>query len=77
MSNVGNICYPCKKETLINGICRLCGAQRQINESTGNIIWVRNGKLVAAFDDEKSAYIVMATENNIPPEHWPKKYRGE
>jgi hypothetical protein len=48
---------------------------RQINLSTGNIIWVRNGKVVAAFDDEKEAYRASAKRNGIPMERWPDKYK--
>lgn len=84
----GNECYCCGGELITGGdgrpdelrddntaTCRLCGAVRQINQSTGNIIWVRQGRLVAAFDDERESYIAMAERNNIPVDRWPEKYR--
>lgn len=71
----GDKCYPCGGDMEGRSTCRLCGAGRQINQSTGNIIWTRNGRLVAAFDDERDAYIAMAERDNIPIEKWPEKFR--
>ena len=75
MMNLGDKCYCCNGDLNDDDMCRLCGARRQINLSTGNIIWVRRGKLVAAFDDELEAYIAMAQAWEIPMDQWPEKYR--
>ena len=75
MTHPGNKCYCCGGDLNAEDMCRLCGATRQINLSTGNIIWVRRGKLVAAFDDERDAYIAMAEREGIPVERWPEKFR--
>ena len=77
MIAAGDRCYPCGGVLEGRDICRLCGARREINRSTGNVIWVRNGLLVAAFEDERQAYIAMAQRNKIPVERWPAKYRPE
>jgi hypothetical protein len=77
MTNIGDKCYCCDGDLNEDDMCRLCGAARKINKSTGNVIWVRRGRLVAAFDDEREAYIVMAKRNGIPEDRWPEKYRLE
>jgi len=68
------ICPTCGVE-VENGKCRLCGARRCINDVSGNCIWMRNGRLVAAFKDEKQAYVKMAAEWDIPHDRWPEKFR--
>lgn len=75
MTGIGDQCYCCGGPLNDESMCRHCGAQRQINKSTGNVIWVRRGKLVAAFDDEREAYRAMAKANGIPYEKWIEKYK--
>lgn len=68
------ICPTCKK--LVEGHrCRLCGATKTINQVSGNLIWMRNGRLVAAFHDEKEAWLEMATQYGIPRDQWPEKFK--
>lgn len=55
--------------------CRLCGATKNISSVSGNMIWMRNGRIVAAFTDEKKAYVNMAKRYGIPENEWPKKFQ--
>ena len=55
--------------------CRLCGSVRTINQVSGNVIWMKNGRVVRAFIDSKHAYVEMAKAHNIPKEEWPKEFR--
>jgi predicted RNA-binding Zn-ribbon protein involved in translation (DUF1610 family) len=57
--------------------CRLCGNVKTINQVSGQLIWMRGGRLVRAFHDEKQAYVRIARENGIPEEKWPKEFRGD
>lgn len=70
-----SIC-PCGNEVTTHK-CRLCGAVKTINAVTGNVIWMRNGRVVKAFRDDKDAYIKMAIKHGIPRENWPKRFREE
>lgn len=56
--------------------CRLCGAVKTINSVSGNLIWMKNGRIVKAFRDEKQAYIKMAEKWGISKDKWPKKFLG-
>jgi hypothetical protein len=56
--------------------CRLCGARLTINSVSGNAIWMRNGRLVSAFADEKKAYVEMAKRYGIPEKRWPEQFRS-
>lgn len=69
-----SIC-PCGKEVLTHR-CRFCGAVKTINSVSGNVMWMRNGRLISAFRDEKQAYIRMAEKWGIPKENWPEKFKG-
>lgn len=55
--------------------CRFCGAVKTVNAVSGNEIWMRNGQLVAAFRDSKSAYVEMAQKYGIPKDRWPVEFR--
>ena len=55
--------------------CRLCGAVKTINPVSKNLIWMRNGRLVAGFHDEKQAYVRMAMQHGIPKEDWPERFK--
>ncbi len=55
--------------------CRLCGATKTVNQVSGKIMWMRNGRLVAAFHDEKAAWLRAAREHNIPRSEWPEKFK--
>jgi hypothetical protein len=57
--------------------CRLCGATRTVNAVSGNVIWMRNGRLVAAFHDEKSAWQRVAQEHGIPDDQTPARFRED
>lgn len=58
--------------------CRLCGARKTINSVSGNVIWMRNGRIVpgGAFQDDKAAWVDMALRYNIPRNEWPEKFRS-
>ena len=56
--------------------CRLCGATKSISDVSGNVIWMRNGRVVAAFRDARDAYIKMAIRYGIPETEWPEKFRN-
>jgi hypothetical protein len=60
---------------MINGKCRLCGAERKINNNTGNLMWVRDGQILATPEDAKQAFIKMAEVQGIPVSQWPDKYK--
>jgi len=56
--------------------CRLCGATRTTNQVSGNIIWMKNGRVVGAFTDSLQAWARMAEQYNIPLEEWPVQFRN-
>lgn len=55
--------------------CRLCGATKAINDASGNVIWMLNGRVVAAFRDERAAYVNMAERCGIPRSEWPERFQ--
>lgn len=67
------LCPSCGKE--VDYRCRLCGATRSVSSVSGNVIWMRNGRVVRAFKDEKEAYVKMAERYGIPKEEWPEKFK--
>lgn len=69
-----NICPGCGK-VIDNHKCRFCGAVKTINQVSGNVIWMRNGRIVAAFQDERNAWIKMAQNYQIPESEWPEKFK--
>lgn len=73
-STIDDVCPSCGKE-VENAKCRLCGARKTINSVSGNVIWMRNGRIVRAFHDEKEAYVQMATLHNIPRDRWPEEFK--
>ena len=66
---------PCGTEG-VDYRCVNCGATRHINSVSGNLTWMRNGRIAAAFHDERAAYIEMANEHGIPRERWPEQFRN-
>lgn len=70
------ICPSCGKAVETHK-CRLCGAVRTINPVSGNEIWMKNGRIVAAFEDSKQAYVRMAIKYEIPKEQWPEQFRED
>jgi len=68
------ICPTCGKPVETHK-CRLCGATKSINAASGNVIWMRNGRVVAAFQDSKTAYVNMATRHGIPRDEWPEQFK--
>lgn len=69
------ICPKCLKP-VTGHMCRLCGATKAINDASGNVIWMLNGRVVGAFRDEKEAYVRMAARSGIPESEWPERFRG-
>ena len=70
------ICPTCAKP--VEGHrCRLCGATKAINDVSGNVIWMRNGRLICAFADARRAYVQMAIRCEIPKELWPEEFKGD
>jgi hypothetical protein len=68
------ICPTCNKG--VEGHkCRFCGATKTINQVSGNLIWMRNGRVISAFKDEKIAWVQMANANGIPKDKWPERFR--
>lgn len=67
------ICPKCGVSTHYR--CRLCGATRTTNAVSGHIIWMLNGRVVAAFQDSREAWIRMATNYRIPRDEWPIEFR--
>ena len=73
---IESICPSCGPEgDVIDEKCRKCGARKTINDVSGNVIWMRNGRVVRAFEDERQAYVRMAAQYNIPREQWPADIR--
>ena len=77
MSQPANKCYnpECNGDLNDDDMCRSCGATRQLSQVSGNVIWTRGGKVVAAFQDEKDQWVAMATRNGIPEDDWPERFR--
>lgn len=51
-------CPLCQHQTIIKlmdgekvVLCPSCGAHKDINQATGNIIWMKNGRVVLAEED--------------------------
>ena len=57
--------------------CRYCGATRSVNQVSGNEIWMRNGRLVAAYKDKREAFVTAARQWGIPIEQWPQEFKGD
>lgn len=70
------ICPTCGVEVKTHK-CRLCGAVKVISSVSGNLIWMRNGRVVAAYRDEKEAYVKMAKQYGISEDEWPERFRGQ
>lgn len=68
------LCPKCGKPVLTHK-CRLCGSTKSISSVSGNVIWMLNGRVVAAFRDSRRAYTEMANRHGIPQNEWPKEYR--
>lgn len=75
---IESICPSCGPEDgdIINFKCRKCGARKTTNSVSGNVIWMRNGRIVRAFEDERRAYVEMALRYGIPQEQWPEDIRA-
>lgn len=72
--NSGEMICPCGEEN-VDYRCAKCGATKHVNPVSGNVSWMKNGRLVRAFKDEKDAYIQMANDHGIPKERWPSQFR--
>lgn len=68
-------CYICGGDLDDEKVCRSCGAAMQVSQVSGNIIWVRAGRVLAAFQDEKDQWVKMAKRCNIPEADWPERFR--
>jgi predicted ATP-dependent serine protease len=74
---IESICPSCGADgDVIEGKCRKCGARKTINQVSGNVIWMRNGRIVRAFEDERQAYVRIAEQYGIPREQWPEDFRA-
>lgn len=69
----GEAICPCGTEKVVYR-CNSCGATRHLNPVSGHLAWMRNGRLVSSFHDEKDAYVSMAGKWDIPKERWPKEF---
>lgn len=68
-----SFCPACRKD--VEGHkCRLCGATKTINAVSGAVIWMRNGRVIAAHKDSKSAWVAMAVKHRIPQDQWPAEF---
>ena len=65
---------PCGQED-VGYRCPKCGATKHVNPVNGNVTWMRNGRIVRAFHDERSAYGEMATAYGIPKDRWPQQFQ--
>ena len=73
---IDQLCPSCgPKGDIRDEKCRLCGARRTVNQVSGNVIWMRNGRIVRAFKDSRQAYVQMAIKNGIPESRWPEEFR--
>jgi len=70
------ICPGCGKNVETHR-CKFCGAEKIINQVSGNEIWMRNGRVVSAFVDSKTAYVAMATRYGIPEDQWIPEFKEE
>jgi hypothetical protein len=68
-------CFVCGGDLNEERTCRSCGAAMQVSQVSGNIIWVRSGRVVAAFQDTKDAWVKMAKRCGIPEAEWPAQFR--
>ena len=68
-----SICPMCGKQVETHR-CADCGCTKTINAVSGNVMWMKNGRLIVAFHNEKQAYINIAEKYNIPKNKYPKKY---
>ncbi len=68
-----SIC-PCGQED-VGYRCTKCGATQHVSSVNGNVTWMRNGRVVRAFHDERAAYVEMANNYGIPKERWPVQFQ--
>ena len=57
--------------------CTACGAEQRVNPASGNIMWLRRGRVLAAFEDEKAQWEAMAARYGIArgDPRTPEKFR--
>ena len=71
--------YPCPfcKKIMDPPKCRSCGAEQKLDESTGNVIWMRRGRLLAAPADEKAHWEQHADKHGIEKDdpRYPEKFK--
>ena len=68
------MCPTCKK-FIASHKCRFCGAVRTVNNVSGNVIWMKNGRVVKAYNDSKAAFLEAAKTHDIPKELWPEEFK--
>ena len=63
-------CPTCRKatqSTLYGYKCMLCGAESRVNQSSGNLVWKRRGRLITADQDmEEHQEEIAAREEGSP-----------
>jgi len=54
-------CLFCESGKLIKMECNSCGVKKIFADNTGNAIWIRNGRIIAAPEDVKAAHERMVS----------------
>ncbi len=70
----GESLCPCGQEG-VGYKCPKCGSTQHVSPVNGNVTWMRNGRIVRAFHDEKAAFVEMATNHGIPKDRWPIQFQ--
>lgn len=68
------LCPSCGKGVITHK-CELCGATKNISPISGNVVWMRNGRIVEAFINTKESYVIIAKRFGIPENEWYEKYK--
>ena len=67
-------CPSCEKA--IRGLkCDSCGAEMSINQNSGNVIWMRRGRVILAPDDKKEQWIKHAEAWAVEKDQWPDEFK--
>ena len=74
--DAGLICPGCGKY-VVNDKCRCCGARKTTNQVSGQVIWMRNGRVVhgGVVGTDNHASVTKAFQNSIPKDEWPEQHK--
>ena len=76
IKDVETACPVCDDGEVVNDKqCRNCGAEKQISQVSGNVVWSIRGRMKLAFEDEKAQWIKMAERYGISEEDYPEKFK--